>query len=350
MICDDAIDVVVFLTGVGVQTIVEGARRLGCEDALVAGLSRKRIAVRGPKTLNAIRRLGVGADLVAPDPFTSNCLLEAITREWNVGGQAVLVQRYGGPVPAFTDGLRDLGATVFEVSPYHWERPLDEDAVARLIEDLAAGWIDVLAVTNAGQVDHLFAIARDRGCEADLRRGLALPRLRIAAQGVVCASAFVRQGVDVDFISPRTSMGAMVIEVARSVDPGPRRAESARADVQEIVAIWFAGVVAFDTISSIIIELSAGTTVAVLSGKSRSAERMTEQAAVQRGLAVHTVPPAQGRHHRADTLVRRAARVLIVTGDGVQTGVGAVLQLAERYAKPARVVRNGSSRDTPSQR
>jgi uroporphyrinogen-III synthase len=352
MMCRDAIDVAVFLTGVGVQTIVEGARRLEREAQLLAGLSRKRIAVRGPKTHNAIHKLGLGADLVAPEPFTSGCLLGAIAGEWDLRGQAVMVQRYGAPVPAFSDGLRRLGATVVEVSPYRWERPLDEDAVARLIEDLAAGWIDVLAVTNAAQVDHLFAIAHDRGYAADLRRGLAIPRLRIAAQGIVCASAFERQGIDVDFIAPRASMGAMIVEVARQVDPGPRVAESARRGFEEIVAICFAGVVAFEAISSIIGELSADATVVVLSGRSRSAERMAEQAAVQRGLAVHTVPPAPGGRPPADTLLRRADRVLIVAGYGESnhTGVGAVLQLAERYAKPARVVRTGSAVDAPDQR
>jgi uroporphyrinogen-III synthase len=350
LICGDTIHIAIFLTGVGVQTLVEGARHLGREPQLVAGLASKRVAARGPKTLNAIRRLGVGVDLIAPEPFTSVCLLEAIAREWDLCGQAVLVQCYGAPVPAFTDGLRRLGATVLEVSPYRWERPLDEDAVARLIEDLAAGWIDVLAVTNAAQVDHLFAIAQDRGCEADLRRGLAIQRLRIAAQGVVCASAFERHGVDVHFISPRASMGAMVVEIARQVDAGPRVAESARRVFEEMVAICFAGAVSFEAINSVISELSADATLAVLSGKRRSAERMAEQAAVQRGLAVHTVPPAQGGRHPADTLLRRADRVIIVTGDGVHTGVGAVLQLAERYAKPARVVRTGPPVDAPSQR
>jgi uroporphyrinogen-III synthase len=338
LICGETIHIAIFLTGVGVQTIVEGARHLGREAQLVAGLSIKRVAARGPKTLNALRRFGVGVDLIAPEPFTSGCLLDAIASEWDLRGQTVLVQRYGVPVPAFTDGLTRLGASVLEVSPYRWERPLDEDAVARLIEDLVAGWIDVLAATNAAQVDHLFAIARDRGYEPDLRRALAMPCLRIAAQGTVCASGFEREGVDVDVIPQRTSMGAMIVEIARHADARPPPALSARARVEEVVAICFAGVVTFDDISSVIGDLSADTTVAVLSGRRRIAERMAEQAAVQRNLAVHTVLAAQRGRHPADTLVRRAARVVIVTGDGVHTGCGALLQLAERYAKPAQVL------------
>lgn len=346
LIRGDEVQIAIFLTGVGVQTIVEGARRLGCEEQLVKGLARKRIAVRGPKALNAIRRLGLAADLIAPEPFTSECLLQTLTAEWDLLGKTLLVQLYGAPVPAFTDGLRRLGATVLEVSPYRWERPLDEDAVARLIEDLGAGWIDVLAATNAAQVDHLFAIARDRGSEVleNLRRGLAMPRLQIAAQGVVCASAFKRHGVEVDFISPRASMGAMIVEFARGVGSAPRVAESVRPvlNVDETVAICFAATVASQEISSVIGELPAATTVAVLSGKGRVGERMAERAAVQCGLAVQTVQPAQAGCHPADTLIRRSARVLIFTGDEAESSLGALLQVADRYAKPARVVHTGS--------
>jgi uroporphyrinogen-III synthase len=171
LVCEQAVDAVVFLTGVGVQTIVDAASHLGCYAAFAAALRRTRVAVRGPKTLNAVRRLGVVADLVAPEPFTSVSLLELITREWSVQGWRVMVQCYGAPVPAFTGGLTLLGASVVEVSPYRWERPLDEDAVMRMIEDLAEGWIDVLAATSAIQIDNLFDIARDRGQEHQLRAG-----------------------------------------------------------------------------------------------------------------------------------------------------------------------------------
>jgi hypothetical protein len=41
----------------------------------------------------------------------------------------------------------------------------------------------------------------------------------------------------------------------------------------------------------------------------------------------------------ADDLVRRARRVVIVVGERSRTSVGRVLKLAERYAKPCRVVR-----------
>ena len=61
--------------------------------------------------------------------------------------------------------------------------------------------------------------------------------LRVAAQGVVCASAFIRRGIQVDCIPPHASMGAMVLEIARALSP--IQVEQ-RRDRPEIVALYFA--------------------------------------------------------------------------------------------------------------
>jgi hypothetical protein len=75
----------------------------------------------------------------------------------------------------------------------------------------------------------------------------------------------------------------------------------------------------------------------VLSGKNRRAERLAEDVAVRRGIAVHAVPPAGSGRHRADTLVRRADAVLVVSQDPDDPEVNTMLRLARRYAKPAQV-------------
>jgi uroporphyrinogen-III synthase len=337
LVCDGAVDAAVFLTGVGVQTIADGARLMADYAEFVTGLQRVRIAVRGPKTLNAVRRLGVAVDVVAPEPFTSTSLVEAIPHHWDVRGLRILVQCYGAPVPAFTGRLNELGAKVTEVSPYRWERPLDEDAVIRMIEDLAEGWIDVLAATSAAQVDQLFAIARDRGHEAQLHAGLSTPRLRVAAQGVVCASAFERHGVTADVVPPRASMGALVLAVARAVQAGPCPEVSVPGR-DETVAVLIAPTASLDGVGHAVSQLPLGTTLAVLSGKRRRAERLAEAVAVQRGLTVHALLPARAGRHPADALVRRADRVLVVSGNVQDPDVAVLLRLAQRYVKPAQVV------------
>jgi uroporphyrinogen-III synthase len=343
LVCEQAVDAVVFLTGVGVQTIVDAASHMGCYAEFAAALRRTRIAVRGPKTLNAVRRLGVMADLVAPEPFTSVSLLELITREWNVQGWRVMVQCYGAPVPAFTGGLTLLGASVVEISPYRWERPLDEDAVMRMIEDLAEGWIDVLAATSAIQIDNLFDIARDRGQEHQLRAGLAVPRLCVAAQGLVCASAFERYGIPVDVVPPRASMGALVVALARTFDATSSDPISAPAP-RGVVAVLMARSARPEDVGHAVSQLPPTTTLAILSGRGRRAERLAEDVAIQRGLAVHVVSPARAGRHPADALVRQADLVLVVSRAADDPDVGPLLRLAQHYAKPAQVTRRSTSR------
>jgi uroporphyrinogen-III synthase len=339
LVCDKAVDTVVFLTGVGVQTIVDAASHRGCLADLVAALKQTRIAVRGPKTLNAVRRLGVGVELAAPEPFTSTSLLEAMSRDWELRNHRILVQCYGAPVPAFTGGLKQLGAEVIEVSPYRWERPLDEDSVIRMIEDLAEGWIDVLAATSAVQVDNLFDIARDRGREQELRTGLDTPRLCVAAQGIVCASAFERRGVTVNVVPPRASMGALIVALGHAFDQAPPpTVPAADCDGAGVVALLVARSAGPKEVGRAVGDLAPSVTLALLSGKNRRAERLAEDVAVRRGLAVHAIAPAGAGHHPADKLVRQADRVIVVNRDRDDPDVSTLLRLARRYAKPAHVI------------
>jgi hypothetical protein len=206
--------------------------------------------------------------------------------------------------------------------------------VVRLIDDLAEGWIDVLAATNATQVDHLVQIARDRGRADELERAWTLPRLRIAAQGVVCAEAFRRHGVRVDILPPRASMGALVLEIARRVVTMPTDTESARTDGR--VALLVSPDVEARELDPVLDQLGPGSTVGVLSGRSRRAERSAERAAIERGFALEQIRPVCDGRHPADQLVRWANTVFIVAR---RQRVGALLQLANRYAKPVRVIR-----------
>jgi hypothetical protein len=230
---------------------------------------------------------------------------------------------------------------VIEVSPYRWEPPQDEEPVVRLIEDLAAGWIDVLAATSAAQIDQLFGIAHQRGHEQLLRASLARPGFRVAAQGVVCASALQRRGVRVDMVPPRASMGALIVEIANRLDASTPRTPAPSHD--ETVAIFTARSVERAAIEGVLTALGPTAHVAVLDGKSRPGDRLVERLCVERGMAIERVRPSRTTDHPADEIVRRATRVILIAGATRDLEVGRVLRLAERYAKPVQVVRTDPS-------
>jgi hypothetical protein len=129
-----------------------------------------------------------------------------------------------------------------------------------MIEDLADGWIDVLAATSAVQVDNLFNIAHDRGRHEQLRVGLATPRLCVAAQGIVCASAFARLGVTVDVVPPRASMGALVVALARALEPVTPLPVTSPAR-EGVVALLIARSANVEHVGRVVSELPLGTTL-----------------------------------------------------------------------------------------
>ena len=210
-LCGDAVDIVVFMTGVGASTILEGARRHNRLPEVLAGLGRKLVVARGPKPLAVLRKAGVRIDRAAPPPNTSQQVLDVLPEE-DVRGRTVLVQLYGGPNPDFRQQLEQRGATVLEVAPYVWVRPADPEGVIRLVDAMADGRVDVLAVTSAAQVDNLFEIASQQG-RADRLRD-ALRQVPVAAQGPVCAAALERHGLEAMILPAHGHMGALVLAIA----------------------------------------------------------------------------------------------------------------------------------------
>jgi uroporphyrinogen-III synthase len=136
-LCGMGVQVAVFLTGVGTETILEAARRLGREKDLHDALACMKVAARGPKPVAVLRKAGVRIDVQAPEPHTTRELLAAMDA-WDLQGKTVAVQLYGGPNPELREGLEERGAQVLEISPYVWERPSDPGPILGLIEDLEA--------------------------------------------------------------------------------------------------------------------------------------------------------------------------------------------------------------------
>jgi uroporphyrinogen-III synthase len=213
-LCRDDVAVVVFLTGVGTETLFAAARLQGRTAELLAALGRKLVVARGPKPTAVLRRLGVRLDRVTVEPHTTAEVLAALERH-ELAGRTVAVQLHGGPSPELLAGLERRGARVLAIRPYAWERPADPGPVLRLIGDLHAGRVAVLAATSAAQVENLFAIAAEHGQTVQLRRALA--RVPVAAQGPVCAAAFARAGVPVAVQPAHGHLGALVLAIARQV-------------------------------------------------------------------------------------------------------------------------------------
>jgi hypothetical protein len=281
---------------------------------------------------NLLRRYSVRIDLVAPEPHTSEHLLDALSGSWDLSGARVLLQHAGVPNPWLRSELTNLGSRVFDISTYRCEPPADGAAVVRLAHDLIDGRVDVLVVTCAPQIDNLLDIADDHGLLAEPRD--ALRRVPIAVQGDLCASAVVAHGLPVSIVPRNPTMGSLVLALADHFSGLP--AARLRDDVAGAVVavVGSRAYRALDEVRSYVEALPMGTTIVTCG--SRGVDR-AEQASLQHGLAVRVVSHAAPAA-RDERLVRTVDRVVAFL-DGESPGTRRLIGLAQQYAKPVEVIR-----------
>jgi len=110
-LADRRFDVVVFLTGVGCQVLLDRAHESGLLPAVLEGLASARVVARGPKPVRVLKEHGVRVDFVPPEPNTSDELIAELT-DWDLHGKTLGLQLYGGTTPyleRLRSGLASLG-------------------------------------------------------------------------------------------------------------------------------------------------------------------------------------------------------------------------------------------------
>jgi uroporphyrinogen-III synthase len=188
-------DLAVFYTGEGVQRLAGFARRAGREKPFVAALARTPKLIRGPKPKRALKALELEAEHTAAEPTTAGMIetAQAIAAPL----RRVAVQLYNKDQDRqLSDYFEQRGASVDSIAPYVYASQAEDERVAALIGELAAGRVDAIAFTSKAQVQRLLELAKKRQLEAVLRSGLE--RTRVAAIGPVVAAELTSARIRVD--------------------------------------------------------------------------------------------------------------------------------------------------------
>ncbi len=185
---------VVLMTGEALRRLLGFAERDGLREAVVAALAKTRIVTRGPKPVSALREVGLTPTRVAEAPTTAG-VVATLARE-PLAGQTVGVTLYEGANPALAQFLADAGATARIVLPYVYSPAADDERIAGLIRDMAAGTVDAIIFTSSPQLGRLLEVAAQHGLEADLRVGLE--RTLVAAVGPVMEETLREKGIRID--------------------------------------------------------------------------------------------------------------------------------------------------------
>jgi uroporphyrinogen-III synthase len=207
--------VVVLATGVGLEGWLSAVDGAGEGEPLRAALRLATVVCRGPKPVAVLKREGLVAHVRAPPPHTTAELLAALADVEVTGKRAVFVHDGGGSrvVPL---ALAARGAEVIEVQPYRWAPPEDPRPLSELVDLLAAGRLDALAITTQVQAQHLFDAAEARGA-ADRLRAALRDRVVVAAVGPTCARALEQLGTPAHVVPEQSKMGPLVLALAEAL-------------------------------------------------------------------------------------------------------------------------------------
>jgi uroporphyrinogen-III synthase len=212
------VEVVVFLTGVAATALLDTAERLHRRDELIELLQRTVNVVRGQKPGAALKRNGIPISVTAEAPYTLAEVVRGLEGA-GVGGLGVAVLHYGERSEELSSAIRDLGASVLDLSLYEWRMPEDTEPLEGLIREVIGGTLHVVAFTSQVQLRHLLLVSERMGVREPLVEALRA-RTLVAAVGPTCAAALEAAGIVPDVVPVHPKMGPMVVAIAEKLAAG----------------------------------------------------------------------------------------------------------------------------------
>jgi uroporphyrinogen-III synthase len=204
------IDMVIFMTGVGVRLLVRVVKTAYPVDQFVAALCRIPVIARGPKPSAALRELNVPIAVIVGEPNTWRELLTILDQQsmaLPLDRRKVALQEYGISNPELVAALEQRGAVVISVPVYVWALPEDTGPLREAISTILRGEIDVFLVTAAVQIRHLFTVAEGMGLGTKL--GAAFSKAFIASIGPLTSEELARHGLSADMEPSHPKMGIL---------------------------------------------------------------------------------------------------------------------------------------------
>jgi uroporphyrinogen decarboxylase len=205
-------EILIFLTGVGLKTLVDAISTRHPRDRVVEALGRVTRVCRGPKPAAALKALGLSPGITVPEPNTWVELLRALDAKAPVRDRRVAVQEYGISNLELLQGLKERGARVTRIPVYRWALPVDLAPLRGVLQAIADGRVRVALFTNANQVENVMQVARDDGLDEAVRA--ALGRGVVASVGPIASESLRNHGLSVDLEPPHPKMGPLVKEAS----------------------------------------------------------------------------------------------------------------------------------------
>lgn len=211
---EQPVDWLILTTGVGTEAMLATAEKLGQLERFIETLRGVRIAARGYKTVNVLRKVGLTPEVRDEDGTTAGLL--QLLNGHNLAGKRVGLQLYGDPAPKLNAVLEARGAICEEILPYRHILP-EDGAIQLLIGEIIAEDVDAVAFTSTVQVRCLMSEATAAGMREQVLQAFE-GRVLAVAVGKVTAEALREEGVGRVLYPEEERMGSMVVTLSRYYD------------------------------------------------------------------------------------------------------------------------------------
>ena len=208
----DQVDVLIVMTGVGLEILFNVLKTRHPVDAITSALGQITLVARGPKPVAALKVLGLKPTFTVPEPNTWRDLLKTLDANCPVLGLRVVLLEYGATNAELLEELRERGATLSRVPVYRWALPENLGHLREALDNIVAGQVDVLLITNAVQVDHVMQVLTRDGRVDQFKQALA--RVAVASVGPTASERLRHYGWPVDLEPSHPKMGTLVKETA----------------------------------------------------------------------------------------------------------------------------------------
>lgn len=211
----ERVDLLILLTGVGTTALFDLLKTRFPWSSIAAALKQTALVARGPKPVAALKAFGLQPTLTVPEPNTWIEVVSTLDEYRPVKGLRVAVQEYGTSNPDFLEALQQRGAEVFQVPIYRWALPENLEPLRQALDEVIAGKVPVLLITNAAQVDHVMEVLGKDGKLEPFRA--ALKKMVVASIGPTASERLRHYEWPIDLEPSHAKMGVLVKETSEQI-------------------------------------------------------------------------------------------------------------------------------------
>lgn len=207
-------DWVILTTGMGLEKLIELSRQMGQEKSFLDALRNTKIAARGYKTINMLKKYDLMAEVRDTDGSTAG-LVQALS-SYDLQNTRVALQLHGDPAPLLIQLLQEQQAVFHEILPYKHIPPAPE-ILEQLLQEIVNGQIDAVSFTSTPQVRFLFAYAKKQGAKNLLLNAFDTNVVALSV-GKVTGQALREEGVTRIVIPKNERIGSALVTLAQYYD------------------------------------------------------------------------------------------------------------------------------------